>query len=595
MRAFVLLISLLWSGTLFSQPVLPDNMYPDSTHAPFVHGVASGDPTADAVVVWTHVDVDSADFATSVDVDWQVATDSTMNAIVQSGSYTTDSSQDFTVNVDVNGLNANTYYWYQFTTNGSSSVVGRTKTAPVGNVDSLAFGVVSCSSVFSGYFNAYRQLSRNDELEFIVHVGDYIYEFVDEDEEVRVPVPYPERPHNRSEWRAVHAYYHLDPDFRRVRQQHPFVVLWDNHDVVGKDLADTSGSTQAHLEWVPTHLPDASAPNEIYRTLTFGDLMQLTMVDILRFKDSTDVPEADRSILGQTQYDWLTGVLDTTTATWKIHGNQKQMAGFAVPEIPFVDLNALTGSSWDSYDTERDRLLSHITDNEIDNFVMLSGDIHMTFVSDLAVDPQGNNYNAETGAGAAGVEFLPTSISRGNLDELLGSSALAGTFESLALSQNPNTLFFNSTDHGYGIVRLTPDSLVGEVWYCPIMQKSDDQQLGARFVMDVGDNHWRRDIEVSVGEQRGNTVANARLKLSPNPATSRVQLALTAQHSQTARIEVVDIATGKTVYTANEIALVANQTHTQTLDLQALGLAAGSYLVWTQGENFRVWRKLVVR
>ncbi|MFW5659219.1 MAG: alkaline phosphatase D family protein, partial [Bacteroidota bacterium] len=220
--ATLLILTALLPAFAFAQLVLPDNIFPDTTHAPFVRGVASGDPTPEAVIIWTHIEVDSASFGSSFDVDWAVATDSAMTNVVQNGTFATDSSRDFTVKIDVQGLQADTRYWYQFTQGGNTSAVGRTHTAPVGQVDALSFAVASCSSVFSGWFNAYRHIGRSEEIDLVVHVGDYIYEFVDDNEQIRVPEPMQERPENLRDWRWFHNYYHLDPDFRLALQRHPW-------------------------------------------------------------------------------------------------------------------------------------------------------------------------------------------------------------------------------------------------------------------------------------------------------------------------------------------------------------------------------------
>lgn len=187
----------------------PANMYP-SSNAPFIHGVTSGDPLPNAVVIWTRVD--TVDVSAIVSGQWFVASDTAFATIVASGTYTADSSTDFTVNIDATGLSAGTIYYYRFSDGqGHYSERGRTKTAPAAHTSQLTMGVMSCSSIFSGFFNAYRHLGNREVFDALIHLGDYIYDFVDENEKVRIPSPYPQEPENTAEWRARHRYYLIRP------------------------------------------------------------------------------------------------------------------------------------------------------------------------------------------------------------------------------------------------------------------------------------------------------------------------------------------------------------------------------------------------
>ena len=147
--------------------------YFDAALAPFYHGVASGDPTDSAVIIWTRVTTNN----TSALINWNVATDPLMVNTIASGAYTTDAAADYTVKVDVTGLNANTSYYYQFETSGQYSIIGKTRTAPVGDIANVRFGVVSCSNYQNGYFNGYQELADRTDIDAILHLGDYIYEY----------------------------------------------------------------------------------------------------------------------------------------------------------------------------------------------------------------------------------------------------------------------------------------------------------------------------------------------------------------------------------------------------------------------------------
>ncbi|MCD8518186.1 MAG: PhoD-like phosphatase N-terminal domain-containing protein, partial [Flavobacterium sp.] len=147
-----------------------------ASQAPFFHGVASGDPLSDRVMIWTKVTPPTGSTA-DIDVYWEIATDVNFTNIVNFGRTTAKDTADYTVKLDVCGLQPNTYYFYMFKALGSNSIIGRTKTAPVGNTSEARFGVVSCSSYEHGYFNAYESLSKRNDLDAIIHLGDYIYEY----------------------------------------------------------------------------------------------------------------------------------------------------------------------------------------------------------------------------------------------------------------------------------------------------------------------------------------------------------------------------------------------------------------------------------
>jgi alkaline phosphatase D len=147
--------------------------------APFYHGVASGDPLSDRVIIWTRVTPEEMDNA-PIEVSWKVATDVDLENVVQSGTFTTDATRDYTVKVDVTGLDAGTTYYYGFTAMDKNSLTGKTKTTPTSDqADHLKFGVVSCSNYQAGYFNAYQRLARRNDLDAVIHLGDYIYEYGD--------------------------------------------------------------------------------------------------------------------------------------------------------------------------------------------------------------------------------------------------------------------------------------------------------------------------------------------------------------------------------------------------------------------------------
>lgn len=491
-RTICLFSFLLFSFVINAQ-VFPENIFPDTDNAPFLHGVTSGDPTSTSVIIWTRIESDQLE-----NVEWQMSLESNFQSIVSQGIFPTGSFRDWTVKVDVTNLLPVTTYYYRFkSSSGQYSVTGRTRTAPVGNVYQSRMAVMSCSSIYSGFFNAYKRIAEREDLDLIVHVGDYIYDFVDEDEEVRVPMPYPFDPITLDQWRDRHRYYLLDPDLREARRMHPWIALWDNHDIDWAD-GEEAAPVQAFLEYLPIRLPNPSDSNRIYRKISYGDLIDIFVTDVLMYKGLDNIEGTNNpSMIGNAQYQWLTNELSNSSAKWKILPMQNLMAGWSVQNVPsFVGIGSngvLDPSNWDGYDADRDRVLNYIKTNNIDNVVVLSGDSHVTIVADLSTDPQNTSvYNRNTGEGSIAVEFLPTSISRGNFDEM-GFGWALGIVTPVMANENPNHVRANYVDHGYGLLDVKSDSCVAEIWYCDKMTMNNIETFAGGYVVKDKQNHWNRN------------------------------------------------------------------------------------------------------
>ncbi len=437
---------------------------PDPALAPFYHGVASGDPLSDAVVIWTRVTTTD----TSATVQWRMATDTGMVNIVQQGTATTNASRDYCVKVDVTGLSPNSTYYYEFDYQQSASIRGRTKTLPVGNVDSLRFAVVSCSAMGYGYFNAYNRITARNDIDAVLHLGDYIYEYGNgEFGSVRTMTPVNEIL-TLSDYRMRHADYKLDIDLRRLHQQYPFITVWDDHETAndswtGGAANHTEGteglfvdrrsfSTRAYYEWMPIRMPDITHPQRIYRNFKFGDLMDLIMVDTrlegreLQSTVGQTNTSASRTLMGAAQFDWTCNKLSTSNARWKVLGNQVMMA----PLKAFGQV--LNQDQWDGYPAERQKLWDTIMQKNISNFVVLTGDIHTSWGHDLPL----SGYVAATGANSAGVEFVTTSVTSVGLPFNVPNAILQ--------TSNPHCKYFETTKKGYLILDVNKQRTQGE-WY----------------------------------------------------------------------------------------------------------------------------------
>jgi alkaline phosphatase D len=521
---------------------------------PFYHGVASGDPLADRVIIWTRVTPD-APGSGPVEVEWVVSTDVDLSDIVAQGTFITDASRDYTVKVDVSGLSPGTTYYYGFSALGAASLTGRTKTTPTGNqADHLKFGVVSCSNYQAGFFNAYQRLSERNDLDAILHLGDYIYEYADggygnDDVIDQRPLTYKEEIITLDQYRTRYSTYRLDTSLARVHQQHPFITVWDDHESANdayKDGAqnhqpDTEGdweerkavSRQAYFEWMPIR---DNPQQKIWRTISYGNIADLIMLDtrlegrdeqILDINDPA-LYDTARTLLGKEQYDWLTEQLTTSTATWKILGQQVIFSDFNVGWAALQDtastfsiLESLFLDIWDGYPAERRKIIDLIEESEIKNTVILTGDFHSTFAFDVADQPVDlqiqtipgigdipiyapGSYDPVTGDNSIAVEFATPSVTSANFDENVGfvtALFLQGQINQpidvpnppISLGNpNPHMRFTDLIRHGYFVLDIKPDSVQADWYYSDILEITDSESFGEGWRTLNGKSHLQK-------------------------------------------------------------------------------------------------------
>ncbi len=393
----------------------------------FLHGVASGDPTPTAAILWTRVT--AIDPAAPVEVEWEVSSDG-FKTLAASGTITTDASRDFTVKVDATGLAAGTRYQYRFTALGETSRVGNLRLPVTGALESLRLGVVSCASLAHGYFHAYRALAAED-VDAVIHLGDYIYEYgTAEYGEIRAYEPAHEII-SLEDYRMRYAQYRRDPDLQAIHAAHAFIPVWDDHELADNAWRDgannhqpeTDGdfatrkaaAAQVYREWMPIR---DTADGHIYRKLQFGDLVDLFMLDTRILgrdlqSDSGGVPIDDptRTLLGMIQEEWLASELPNSTATWRLIGQQVMMG-----QLPqFVNADA-----WDGYPAARTRFFDLLEQAQVPDVVVLTGDIHSSWAMDLTRDPTDLvAYDPATGKGSLAVELVTPAISSPGLPEIL--------------------------------------------------------------------------------------------------------------------------------------------------------------------------------
>ena len=337
----------------------------------FDHGVASGDPLSDRAIIWTKLSVENDANAT---VLWQVYEAATDQMVVSDIAVVTKAT-DHTIKVDVAGLEAGTEYYFRFLSNGTSSVQGNFKTLPVGHVETAKFAVVSCSNYPAGYFNVYREIAQRNDIDAVLHLGDYIYEYGEggyatENAEAigRIfPTDNNQEILTLGDYRKRYALYRSDLDLQSCHQNHAFISVWDDHEVAndayvsgaenhnedeGDFKARKLAALQAYFEWMPIRDRFEEGNASIYRTFNFGDLLDLHMLDtrieardqaiaIEQFIDGNGsidaqgfqiaLADSSRTLLGSEQLQWLQGQIASSAAKWQVLGQQVLMGRMMLP------------------------------------------------------------------------------------------------------------------------------------------------------------------------------------------------------------------------------------------------------------------------
>jgi alkaline phosphatase D len=565
--------------------------------APFYHGVASGDPLANVVIIWTRI---TAPETGTLTVSWKMATDTNLTQVVAQGQAQTDASKDYTVKVDVQtGLQPDTWYYYGFEYNGKRSITGRTKTAPLTS-NEVRLAVVSCSNYAAGYFTAYRAIVNRNDVDAIVHLGDYIYEYGAESSVGRNHEP-PKEIVELNDYRQRHSQYKLDPDLSALHQQFPWIMTWDDHESANNSYKDGAenhnpengegewsdrkrASIQAYFEWNPIRMPD-SLSHRIYRRLTYGNLVDIFVLDTriegreLQTNANDNTP--GRTLLGTEQYDWLVNGLKTSTSKWKVLAQQVMMAPLRVFG------QGVNSDQWDGYADERRRLLSLIRDENIKNVVVLTGDIHTSWGSELYVNQA--DYTPATGDGAFAVEFVVTSITS-------GSGPLGGV-GGLVQSQNPHIKYNDLTKRGSMTITFT-DAKVQNDWYYvqTITEATSAEAFGAGYSTLAGRSFLQKEntpavssrpkaplgpftLNATTGRRKDNQFVL--FNSLPNPFTDRFSIHYYVHQPGNMLLKVMDTA-GRIVIKEH----IRNATAgLQFLEIGLVGSPAGLYYVQLEQNN----------
>ena len=474
---------------------------------PFRLGVASGDPTPNGVSLWTRLAPEPLVEGGGVPpkdirVRWQVASDPRFRRVVKTGSAAAVPELGHSVHVDVRGLRSGREYYYRFLTDRDASPVGRTKTAPGSHdrVRDLTFAFASCQKWDDGFYSPYRRMAEED-LELVIHLGDYIYEYGVGSGGVRnanVPASFAPECFTLERYRLQHSLYKTDPDLQEAHRLFPWMVTWDDHEVdndysgVYPECENTSpefvarraAAYQAYFENMP--VPGSARPRrggvQLYRRLRYGNIADFSLLDTRQYR--TDNPcgdgeqppcdagfDPDATMTGHEQERWLLRGLERSRARWNVIAN-----GVMMGELKHdPEGNRFWQDAWDGWPGQRARILQHIHDAEVRNPVVITGDWHSTFVHDLKVD------FGDEDAPVVATEFVGTSISSN------GDFPVYGPYYGPMIPFNPNIKFFDGDRRGYVRCTLDHDEWRTDLRMVPTVSTRDAPVFTfASFVVEDG-------------------------------------------------------------------------------------------------------------
>ena len=486
--------------------------------ATFPQSVASGDPQANGIVLWTRIDPAHQGGVAAGQVAWQIATTAEFAAqsIVIAGVAALDPEKDNTVKLPVSNAALQSYagYFYRFIYNSVASRTGQFKTLPAAGASlaELRLGYVVCQDFGNGYYTALAHLAE-EAVDYVVHLGDYIYETISsatfQGGPARAVPPFPSGsttlPVNLDDYRHLYQVYRSDPNQQAVHERFAYIQLWDDHEFANDCHQDfhpdnntapvTSTTPQpalrqaANQAWSEYGLADvAFDPSQdwehsvqVYRTFSFGTLAELLVTDERLYRDGPpcgdsefeqryfslgcgEMGDKNRTMLGGTQRTWFLNQLATTRATWKLWANEVMLMQLKAGPV-YVDLD-----QWDGYQQERNTILNAVKHGNVKNFVALTGDLH-TFLAGYLKTDFDNPFEPHVG-----VELMVGSLTSANFAEEIESAVdlpsrpvpakmmkvPPNLLEPVIRAANPWIEYWDSSTHGYGVLTLTPQQLVCE-------------------------------------------------------------------------------------------------------------------------------------
>jgi alkaline phosphatase D len=480
----------------------------------FSLSVASGDPTPTGVILWTRVNPKA--WAQGDSLTFEVALDSAFNQVIVHGSAESRDfgpDRDYTVKIDLDGkLESNRYYYYRFIYHQTASRTGRCRTlpAPAASLERIKFAVLTCQDYANGYYGAFAHLAQETDVDFVIHLGDFIYETAAASNST-----YPDRiitlpgggpvAYGLDDYRAIYRTYRSDTFLQRAMEQHTWIMIWDDHEAANDSYwdydRDTLGapdhpftndkqfdndparlkklkldSQRAWTEYVPARVTvDAEAAHphqylQIYRKFKFGKLLELFMTDERTYRSPHPCGEGQvgdryatigcdkqsddgRTMLGQSQRDWLLKSVTGSTSLWKVWGNEVYQAPLRITQTSrsiYIILD-----TWDGYVSERANIAKQFKDAKVRNLVVLTGDLHTSLASYLKLNYTIDPLNLLQ-SNMVGVEFMTPAITSANLKQLLGNKGVIVELgEAVVRLTNPHIRFFDGEHWGYSTVVFT--------------------------------------------------------------------------------------------------------------------------------------------
>ncbi len=440
---------------------------------PFTLGVASGDPTTESVILWTRLAIDALNGGgmpdEDIDVLWEVSTSDQFNDIIASGIATAEVRFGHSVHVDVPLSSQEDFVNYRFKVGDYTSPVGRTRLAAgAGSTSTLKIAAVSCQNYTDGFYNAYADLVEQQP-DVVTFLGDYIYESgIGSLNATTVRLHNSDEPKDLVAYRNRYGLYKADPLLQAAHANCPWIITWDDHEVENnyanlspQDAADTEGyaarraaAYQAWWEHMPVRLdPPSSESFKIYRQFSWGDLINMLVVDSRQYRNDQACGDAvlqttpacdealdtSRSMLGAEQEQWFSDNINDQSKVWNVMANQTVMTDIRLGAA------ILNYDQWDGYAPDRNRILSDVVDQGVKNFVVLTGDIHLAGVGQLTTDANPTV--------AMGAEFVSTSIS--------SSGNISTDTEGLLIAL-PNIIDAEVSHRGYTLHTVTANDWTAE-------------------------------------------------------------------------------------------------------------------------------------
>jgi alkaline phosphatase D len=468
---------------------------------PFTLGVASGQPRPDSVVLWTRLLPDDEDEAArpACAVRYEIYGDAALRRRVMQGEVVTDASRAFSVHVHAQGLAPQRDYWYRFSCGDARSPVGRTRTAPApdAQLQRLRFALASCQNYEHGFYAAHREIAGR-ELDFVLFVGDYIYESSSANPEMRrhgAPIP-----HTLEAYRARHALYKRDADLQAAHAAHPWILTWDDHEVVNDYAADRdpaytepalflarrAAAYRAYFEHMPLALPPQGAAMRIHDRYAWGSLAELWTLDCRQYRshhacadpahDSGrpvigcgELADPARTMLGAEQSRWFSQGLADSKRQWKLFGQSTQMSPTAL-DTPQGRQTWTDG--WDGYAEARRQLFRGIADAGVKDVVALGGDVHRHVAANLRMRPN------DPDSPVVASEFVGGSISSRGASQ----AAMARMRR-----DNPDVVHARGDERGYALMEVTPEAMHCEFRATAYPVRADASfHAQARFEVEAG-------------------------------------------------------------------------------------------------------------